>query len=62
MHALVIFHNSMPVFQIEVLKSDLKEISDEYVISRYGQHDIICLSSEKIFAYGMGINNLDVIY
>lgn len=67
--AVETFRKSMPVLQIEVQKSDLKEIfdkvkgiSDEYIISRYGQYDIICLSSEKIAAYGMDINNLEVIH
>ena len=67
--AVETFRKSIPVLQIAVQKSDLKEIfdkvkgiSDEYIISRYGQYDIICLSSEKIAAYGMDINNLEVIH
>lgn len=63
------FRRSMPVIQIEILKSDLLEIyqkvkgiSSDYVICRYGPYDIICLSQQKIAAYGMDINNLEVIH
>ncbi|WP_120785374.1 MULTISPECIES: FkbM family methyltransferase [Enterobacteriaceae] len=67
--AVETFRKSMPVIQIEILKSDIKEIyekvkfiSEEYIICRYGQYDILYLSNEKITAYGMDSYNLEVIH
>jgi hypothetical protein len=45
--AVETFRKSMPVIQIEILKSDIKEILkklnlfEEYIICRYGQYDIL---------------------
>lgn len=59
---------SMPVMQIEILKSDkdeivrmVREISDDYLVCQYGKYDIFCMDKNKLDFYGVNINNLKVI-
>ncbi|MTH47325.1 FkbM family methyltransferase [Intestinirhabdus alba] len=66
--AIETFRKSMPVIQIEILKSDLKEIfekvkaiSEDYIICRYDDCDVICMSSEKTASYGIDINSQEII-
>lgn len=60
--------HSLPVLQIEVLKSDLsviisqiKEISPNYIICQYGPYDILCFTEDKMSALGINKNNIDIV-
>lgn len=59
---------SLPVMQIEVLKSDLvsiitqiKEISPNYIICQYGPCDILCLTEEVMTVLGLNKNDMNVL-
>ncbi|MGC6096655.1 FkbM family methyltransferase [Citrobacter portucalensis] len=66
--AVATLRKSMPIIQIEILKSDLKEIydkvkriSEDYIICQYGHCDIICISKNKIDIYGIDVSTMAVI-